>query len=197
MTEAITANENGFAEDFFQQLSLVGKILVRPFPSTFRSILDRPSIRITATLVLVGIAQLGANAIQAANGNEFFNEWTLAVPIYLLLAAYATNNMCKDFFRGQRQIFKQLFLAMVAIYFASIAINGVLTGLALVADGFETLVPRLVLLYQITLTILAVHAIASLNFWKSAFAVLIGLIVAGLGMSLIGPFIAMLFFYIQ
>lgn len=66
----------------------------------------------------------------------------------------------------------------------------------LIFDSFQDLAPRLVLVYQAILTVIAVHAIANLNLWKSTFAVIIGHIVAGLGFVLIGPMIEMLFFLV-
>jgi len=194
--EAISDNKSTFAENFPIQFSMVGKILVKPIPSTFRNILDYPEIRITETIVLLVIARLGVNTIEFVKGNEFFTEWTSAIPIYLLLLAYTTGSMCKDFFRGQKHLFKQLFLALVAIYFASIFINGALTGLTFAFDSFQDVAPRLVLVYQVVLTVIAVHAIADLNLWKSTFAVMIGHVVAGLGFILVGPIIEMLFFLV-
>jgi hypothetical protein len=194
MIEAIAENKSTFTEDFLHQLSIVGKILVKPIPSTFRGILEYPNIRMTATVVLLVIARLGVNTIALIQGNEFFDESTVAIPVYLLLLAYTTGSMCKDFFRGQKHLFKQFFLALVAIYFASLFINGVLTSLMLVFDNFREWAPRLVLVYQFILTVIAVHAIADLNLWKSTFAVMIGHVVAGLGFVLIGPIIGMIFY---
>jgi len=195
MIEVITEEDKStFAEDFLKQLSFVGKILVKPTPSTFRNILDDPNIRVTATIALAVIARLGVNAIELLKGNEFFGLLTIAIPLYLLVLASTTHDMCKDFFRIQKHFFKQFFLAFVAIYFASVFIRGVLIGVVLLFGRFQDLVQQLVLFYQAALAIMAVHAIADLNLGKSTFAIMISSVVTGLGVGILVSLIGLLVF---
>jgi hypothetical protein len=193
MIKTASQNPSRFPEDLLKQLAMIGKILVRPFPSTFRSILDHPNLWLTGTIVLLVIAQLGFSTMELVKGNVFYDEWTIAIPLLLMLFAFTTDVICREVFRRQNHLFKPLFLAFVAIYFASMLINGVLIVLTLPFDSFPDIAQRLILMYQIALAVVAVHAIAGLSLWKSTVALILGGAIAALGFIFIGPIVDTLF----